>query len=230
MISIDIGQNFGEQSQYLLFFIITVSIVWLSLVIYSYKKNGTKKTIMYFLPMILAALFIESAGVAGGRYYYPGYMLYISIVGGVGNEGFVPIIIILGWSANLILLLNIAKHVVLKIYHKRNFLQIVLISFSAGFFAVCLDLLEDPLAHHNNWWIWDKSIVGVTFFDVPLINFAGWFILIFYMSLITLLIERSRFSLNRKVLLSVTSISITGVIIFVSHGLITRIFQIIGFA
>ena len=225
MISIDIGQNFGEQTQFLFLFIITVSIVWLSLVFYSYKKYGSKKTVMYFLPMIVAALFIESAGVASGRYDYPGYIVYLSVIGGG-----VPLIIILAWSANLFLLFNMAKHVVSKVYQKRNFLQIFLISLMAGCFAVCLDLLEDPLAHHNEWWIWKGTVSGVTFYGVPLLNFMGWFVLIFYMTLATLLIERSRFSLNRKILLSLASISITGTIIFASHGLIARLFQMLGLA
>ena len=208
MLSIEIHQNFGEQNEFLSLFIITATIVWLSLFIYSYKKYGSKKTVMYFLPMIIAGFFIESAGVASGRYYYPGYILYLSVVGGA-----VPLIIILSWSANLFLLFNMAKHVVSNIYQKRNYLQIFLISTIAGFFAICLDLLEDPIAHHNNWWIWDKTIDGVRFYEVPLLNFVGWFVLIFYMTLATLLVERSPFSENRKVLLSVTSISITGIII-----------------
>lgn len=225
MLSIDISQNFGEQTEFLHLFIITVFIVWLSLVIYSYKKYGSKKTVMYFLPMILAALFIESAGVASGRYYYPGYIVYLSVIGGG-----VPLIIILAWSANLFLLFNMAKHVVSKVYQKRNFLQIILISLIAGCFAICLDLLEDPLAHHNEWWIWKGTVSGVTFYGVPLLNFMGWFVLIFYMTLATLLIERSHFSENRKILISLTSISITGVIIFVTHGLIARLFQMLGLA
>jgi hypothetical protein len=50
------------------------------------------------------------------------------------------------------------------------------------------------------------------------------------MTLATLLVERSHFSENRKVLLSLTSISITGVIIFVTHGFISRLFQMISLA
>lgn len=225
MIFIEINQNFGEQTEFLLLFIITASIVWLALAIVSYKKYGLKRTGMYFLPMIIAALFIESAGVAGGRYDYPGYILYLSVVGGG-----VPLIIILAWSANLVLFMNMGRHVVSRIYQKHNFIQIILISFAAGFLAVCLDLLEDPIAHHNNWWIWKESLVGLKFYDVPILNFVGWFVLIFYMTLATLLIERSGFSENRKLLLSVASISVTGVIIFITHGLLLRLLQMIGFA
>ncbi len=225
MIYLKINQNFGEQTQFLFFFIITILIVWLVLVLFSYRRYGWKRTTMYFLPMIIAALFIESAGVASGRYYYPGYLLYLSVVGGG-----VPLIIVLAWSANLFLFLHIGKYVTLKFYDRHNYLQIILISFLAGIIGVCLDLLEDPIAHHNNWWIWAGSLRGVKFFEVPIINFVGWFYLIFFMSVATILIERSSFSENRKVLISISSISITGIVIFLTHGATLKLFQMIGLA
>jgi putative membrane protein len=223
MISIEINQHFGEQTQFLAPFIALIGIAWIVLVYYSYKKYGPKQTIMYFLPIIIATLFVESAGVASGRYYYPGYMLYLSVVGGG-----VPLIIILAWSVNLFLFMNMGRHLISKIYQKRNFIQIFLISTTAGLLGVCLDLLEDPIAHHNNWWIWTASLEGIKFYNVPILNFIGWFVLIFFMSLATLLIERSRFSENRKVLLSITSISITGTIVFIVHGLIVKLFVFTG--
>lgn len=225
MIWVEINQNFGEQTNMLLPFLITIFLVLLILIIFSYHKYGTKKTIMYFLPMTIIALFIESAGVASGRYYYPGYIIYISVVGGG-----VPLLIALAWSANLFLFFNLGKHIVLRLYEKRNFLQIFLISFIAGFTGLCLDLLEDPLAHHNNWWIWEESLIGIRFFEVPILNFIGWFVLIFFMSMSILLIERSKFSENRKVLISITSIAITGFVILVVHGIISRILQAFGLA
>jgi len=220
---IEINQNFGEHTRLLAPFIVVITIVWLVLVYYSYKKYGTKMTIIYFLPITIATLIIESAGVAGGRYYYSGYIIYISIVGGA-----VPLIIALAWGVNLFLFMNMGKHFISKIYEKRNYLQIIFISSVAGLFGVCLDLLEDPLAHYNNWWIWTASLKGIKFFDVPILNFIGWFVLIFFMSIATLLIERSRFSENRKVLLSFTSLSITGTTIFVVHALIVRLFEYTG--
>ncbi len=223
MFFIEINQNFGEQTRLLAPFIFVIAISWIVLVTYSYKKYGTKMTLMYFLPIIIATLLIESAGVAGGRYYYPGYILYLSVVGGA-----VPLIIIVAWSVNLFLCMNLGKHFILKLYKKRNLLQIVLISATAGLFGVCLDLLEDPLAHYNNWWIWETSLEGVKYFDVPILNFIGWFMLIFFMSNATLLIERSKFSDNRKVLISISSLSITGGVIFVVHGIIVKVFEFIG--
>ncbi len=223
MFFIEINQNFGEQTRLLAPFIAVIAIAWLFLVYYSYRKYGTKKTIVYFLPIIIATLFMESAGVAGGRYYYPGYFVYISVVGGA-----VPLIIILAWSVNLFLFMNLGKYFISKLYQRQNYLQILFISLAAGLFGVCLDLLEDPIAHYNNWWIWESSLKGIKFFEVPILNFIGWFILVFFMSIATLLLERSRFSENRKVLLSISSLAITGSVIFIVHGVIVKFFEFIG--
>jgi putative membrane protein len=220
---IEINLKFGENTSLLAPFIAMITIVWVFLVYYSYKKYGTKKTIMYFLPIIIATLLIESAGVAGGRYYYPGYIIYLSVVGGA-----VPLIIILAWSANLFLFMHMGKYFISKVYQKQNYIQIILISLAAGVFGVCLDLLEDPIAHYNNWWIWETSLSGIKFFNVPILNFIGWFVLIFFISVATLFIERSRFSENRKVLLSIASLSITGSLIFIFHALIVRLFEFVG--
>ncbi len=223
MFFIEINQNFGEQTRLLAPFIAVIAIAWVFLVYYSYRKYGTKKTIVYFLPIIIATLFMESAGVAGGRYYYPGYLVYISVVGGA-----VPLIIILAWSVNLFLFMNLGKYFISKLYQRQNYLQILFISLAAGLFGVCLDLLEDPIAHYNNWWIWESSLKGIKFFEVPILNFIGWFILVFFMSIATLLLERSRFSENRKVLLSISSLAITGSVIFIVHGVIVKFFEFIG--
>jgi uncharacterized membrane protein len=220
---IEINLNFGENSRLLAPFIAVIAIVWVFLVYYSYKKYGAKKTTVYFLPIIIATLVIESAGVAGGRYYYPGYLVYLSVVGGA-----VPLIIILAWSANLFLFMNLGKYAISKLYQTQNYIQIIFISLTAGLFGVCLDLLEDPIAHYNNWWIWETSLKGIKFFNVPILNFIGWFVLIFFMAVATLLIERSRFSENRKVLLSLSSLAITGSAIFIIHALIVKLFEFIG--
>jgi uncharacterized membrane protein len=105
-----------------------------------------------------------------------------------------------------------------------------LISLVAGLSGVCLDLLEDPIAQHNHWWIWDQSLGGLKYYDVPISNFIGWFFLLFFMTFATITIERSRFSDNRKILLSLTSLAITGSVIFIVHGGFVRLLESIGLA
>ena len=174
---IEIGQEFGANTAFLSLFLFTISVVWILLVIYSLKKDGIKKTIRYFLPMMVAALFIEAAGVASGRFSYPHYLLYFSVLGGS-----VPLIILVGWSSNLYLFLNMSTSFVTKIYQHQNRVQILLISAISGIFGICLDSLEDPLAHHNNWWIWTESTGGITFLDVPFSNYMDWFLILFFMA------------------------------------------------
>ena len=210
-----VGDQFGVNTSFLAVFIITISIVWLTLVFFSFRKDGVKKTIRYFVPMMVAALFIEATGVANGRFHYQGYLLYFSVVGGT-----VPLIILLGWSSNLYLFLGLSKQVIKKIYLKNNVLQIIFIAFGASIFGVCLDILEDPVAHHNGWWVWTENSQGAILFDVPYSNFVDWFLIIFFMSLATLIIDRSPYSETRKLILSFTSLPLVFGAILITHSLI----------
>lgn len=197
---IEINNNFGFTSVSLIVFILMIFIVWLIFLIYSLKLYGIKKTFRYFVPIIFIGIIAEILAMANSGYYYPGYFLYISAL-----DVSVPVIIALGWSVNLFLFLHLGKDVVTKIYNKRNLKQIFFISILAGLFGVFFDLLEDPLAHHNNWWVWNQAIPRVYLFKVPLVNYIGWFGIIGGMTLITLLIDRSNYSENRKLLINITT-------------------------
>lgn len=194
---IEYSQNFEVGTPFLHLFIFTAFVVWISLVVYSYKKNGFLKTIRYFFPMVFITIFLETIAISQGSFYYQNYFVYVSFM-----NGSVPIIILLGWSSSLFLYMNIGKNIVNRYYQKQNILQNILISITAGLLAVSVDLIQDPVAHHNNWWIWTKSTAFLKFYDVPLSNFTGWFIIISGMTLITLIIDKSQHSEIRKVLIS----------------------------
>ena len=220
---IDINTSFGDQTQMLLPFVILIVAVWFLAVFYSYRRFGARRTLIYFLPTIIITMFIESAGVAGGRYDYHGFLINVSLVGGA-----VPLSIVIAWSANFFIFLNMSKHIVSRFYDKINYLQIFFISLVAGVSGVLLDLMEDPIAQHNHWWVWQESLTGLKYYDVPFSNFLGWFFLLFFMSFATIMIERSRLSENRKVLLSVSSLAITGSVVFLAHFSVIRLFELIG--
>ena len=215
MAFIELG-GYDSNAEFLALFIVTVLILWIVLVLYSLRYYGPKKTIRYVVPMMIAALFLEAAAVASGRYSYPGYLVYISIIGGS-----VPLIILMGWSVNLFLFLKLSEQTVLQLYKKRNLVSVVVIALVTGLFGVCLDVLEDPLAHHNQWWVWTESSTMAGFFGVPWSNFADWFLILFYMALATQLIERSGLSENRKLIISILSVSFIGLAIYASHTLIS---------
>ncbi len=169
--------------------------------------------------MMITALFLETAAVSSGRYIYPGYLININVLGGS-----VPLIILIGWSANLFLFTQLSMYTINRVYKCNNILQIVFISIGAGMIGVCLDLLEDTIANHNNWWRWTETIHGPAIFGVPISNFIDWFIILFFMSLVTQLIERSQVSENRKLLMSFFSIPVVGMSIFITHTLLLGTF------
>jgi len=206
---IEINNSLEFSFKSLHIFILMIFIVWVILFIYSLKVYKLKKTIRYFIPIIIAGTIGELCAQANGSYQYPGYFLYISAF-----NGRLPVIIALGWSINLFLFLHMSKDIIMRFYKKQNLWQLFYISTCAGFFALCLDLLEDPLAHHNGWWVWNQSIERITLFDVPLTNYAGWFMIVGGMTFLTLLIDRSNFSENRKLLINLT----TPFIIFILLG------------
>ena len=187
---IEINPSFTPGLNSLHIFILMVFVVWLILLIYSLKIYGVKKTIRYFVPIMIAGIIGELCAMTNSGYQYnenPGYLFSITALGGS-----VPVIIGLGWSVNLFVCLHLGKDVGTRIFKKRNFKQLFYISIFAGLFAVCLDLLEDPLAHHNSWWIWPQSAQKIYLFNVPLTNYVGWFLVIGGMTMLTLMIGEGK--------------------------------------
>ena len=221
---VEIGQHFNPLSSYLWVFIGFIVVLWFFLVVFSVRREGWLRTIRFFVPMMIAAAFIESSGVANGRFFYPNYLIYFVLLGGG-----VPLVILMGWSTNLYIFLRMGVAAVVPLYGKKNVLQIGLISFAAAVIGVCLDVLEDPLAHHLGWWVWTDNASSMVLFGVPLLNYMDWVIILFVMSFVTIWIEYTDFSEKRKVLLSFFSLPIVFGGIIVLHLGVERVFSIGGF-
>jgi len=196
----------------LLIFQCLIGVLFIFLVWWSVHYGGWKKSFRLFVPMFIAALFLEAAAVASGRYNYPGYFLYLSVMGGS-----VPLIILLGWNVNLVLFLGLGERVVNGWVCTQRYTRIFLVSLVAAIFGVCLDVLEDPIAQTNQWWVWNQHAAIATLFQVPLSNFVDWFLILFFMSLAVQFIDHSRVSEKRKILLSFFSVSYVGALIFLVH-------------
>ena len=196
---VEINTNFFQNFNSLHIFVFMIFIIWLIILIYSLRIYGINKTIRYFVPIIIAGIIGELCAMANSGYDYPNYLFYITALGGS-----LPVIIGLGWSVNLFVCLHLGKDVAKRFFKEQNFKQLFYTSLFAGLFALCLDLLEDPLAHHNNWWIWPQSSQKIYIFTVPLTNYVGWFAIIAGMTMLTLMIDRSQFSENRKLLVNLT--------------------------
>jgi uncharacterized membrane protein len=56
--------------------------------------------------------------------------------------------------------------------------------------AVLLDLFIDPVAVKTGYWVW--FVKGTVYYDIPLLNFVGWFVLMFLASLGWIIIIRQQ--------------------------------------
>ena len=51
------------------------------------------------------------------------------------------------------------------------------VPMATGIIAVALDLFIDPMAVVAGYWVW--LVPGEVYFGIPLLNFVGWFVLMF---------------------------------------------------
>lgn len=59
-----------------------------------------------------------------------------------------------------------------------------------GIIAVLLDLFIDPIAVAAGYWVW--FVEGTVYYGIPLLNFVGWFVIMFLAPLAWILIARHR--------------------------------------
>jgi len=148
-------------------------------VFYGLKKRfGWTIAIFFLAGSILWTTPLETLGILTGSYSYtafagslfPGYKGYLIWI------GVVPLWIEMGWfivSASSFMIF----HEVLLPQKKA-----VVAAAVAGLFAVNLDLMIDPVASSNNLWVWlgpSMNLLGI-----PLYNYIGWFIMIFFYDII----------------------------------------------
>jgi putative membrane protein len=70
-----------------------------------------------------------------------------------------------------------------------------------GIIAVVLDLFIDPIAVKAGYWVW--LVRGTVYYDIPLLNFVGWFVLMFLSSLGWILIlQKQNWNNKRKIIFS----------------------------
>jgi len=60
----------------------------------------------------------------------------------------------------------------------------------AGIIAVVLDLFIDPIAVGAGYWVW--TVHGTVYYGIPLLNYVGWFVLMFLAPLAWILIAKHR--------------------------------------
>lgn len=158
-------------------------LVFLFVVWHSAIKKGLRNTAIFSLLALGVGFVAEALGVRygtlfGGVYYYSNF-LGPKILN-------VPILVILMWEAIIYIAYMVSEHILN--YHwlrKHAWWHKIELSAASGLVAalatVAWDLVLDPLAVLNGWWVW---VDGGAYFPsiaggVPLGNFMGWMLVSF---------------------------------------------------
>ena len=96
-----------------------------------------------------------------------------------------------------------------------------------GIIAVLLDLFIDPIAVKAGYWIW--FVKGNVYYDIPLLNFVGWFVLMFLSPLAWIFINRRRhWSFIKKIAGAITAIIPLAISSVVLSLILNRLIAAIG--
>jgi uncharacterized membrane protein len=90
--------------------------------------------------------------------------------------GTVPLMIVVSWGAIIYAVMRTSDHMKL-----RWFLR----PFFDGFLALTIDLSLDPVSIILGYWVWDPAFDKPYWFNVPLGNYYGWYMVVFWFSLVT---------------------------------------------
>lgn len=205
---------FGE-AKYLLPFSCMIVGLFILLAAASVRRQGWARTVRLMGPMMVFAALLETMGTGRGGWYYPDYWLYVDLFG-----SYVPVVICMGWAVNLFLFYHMAEVIMSRLRWPMGLRRMAATSALTGAIGILLDMLEDPVAHVNHWWVWTHGRGGDTvhFYLVPVSNFLDWFFILSTSAMGFLLIEHSRFSEGKKLALSflaVTPIAVSTLILHV---------------
>jgi putative membrane protein len=79
------------------------------------------------------------------------------------------------------------------------------VPLATGVIAVSVDLLIDPVAVAIGYWVW--HVPGNVYYGIPLLNFVGWFVLMFLAPLAWIVIaQRRHWGYARKAAASVAAL------------------------
>jgi uncharacterized membrane protein len=79
------------------------------------------------------------------------------------------------------------------------------VPLSTGVIAVLVDLFIDPMAVAIGYWVW--SVEGSVYYGIPLLNFVGWFVLMFLAPLAWIVIaQRRHWGYAKKAVASVAAL------------------------
>jgi len=158
------------------------SFIWIScnLVFLFWNSSlvkGVKRTLLAFVITTLIAFVAEGLGVHYGLVF--GHYHYTNLLG--YSIWAIPIIVCLAWEPILYAAYCITEYLIPSVAKptsplQHRILSYVVLAFIGGIATTAWDLMVDPFAVHQGWWIWEQggSYMSDIGGGVPFSNFFGW--------------------------------------------------------
>ena len=179
------------------FLLISVIIFALLLLFYIHKRFGWANAISFLvLSGAFTAIMDFLSAYVEVNYEYPGK-----------SKLWVFAFIFFGWTGIAGSCLFLAEKLLTKhgedLYNKKSLWWKA--PLLTGFTAVVLDLFIDPIAAASGYWVWFAEAEG--YYNIPLLNFTGWFVLMFCAPMAwILIIRRIRWKDWQRLLASILAI------------------------
>ena len=151
--------------------ILITAFLFLIAILNGVKRYGNKNMLVFFLITFLVSFSFENLGVRTGFPF--GFYNYSPSLGILK----VPIVIVFAYFAMGYLSWMIAHILTGQYARKLSGKQIFIIPLIAAFIMVMWDLTMDPISSTlQQLWVWKTP---GAYFGVPVVNFAGWFLVVF---------------------------------------------------
>lgn len=133
----------------------------------AHKRWGTKQSLVFFMPLFVYGWLLEASAIGLFQRYEYGTGFLITLFEA-------PLCIAAGWSAITYSGICIGKNL------SDNHLNIALFT---ALWGLSMDFSMDGLAVVFGYWTWfAPENVVLPYFDVPVSNFIGWFIILSFYS------------------------------------------------
>ena len=131
------------------------------------KRWGLKSTALFFLPLFVYGWVLEASAIGIFQRYEYGDGFFVTLFGA-------PLCIAAGWACITYSGICIAKSFTSSHYK---------IALFTALWGLCIDFSMDGLAVLMGYWTWfAPEDVVLPYFDVPVSNFIGWFIILSFYS------------------------------------------------
>ena len=203
--------------RYLWIFILIHGLAWALSVYLSIRSGGIRKSVRFFVPVMLAGFALEASGVLSGKYGYPDYPLQL-ILGGRG----LPLIIMLGWSNIVFYFRRLARSLAGS---TDSLFKIPLLTALLG---ILYDVIQDPIAFKLGWWYWPVVEGEAALWNVPVTNFSLWFVFLFFITLFLDWIEKRAWPEKRKLIVSIVGLPVAGLMMLAAQMVFRLVLRLIG--